>query len=251
MDLICKYCGRQNFKRRSDFSYHQNRCEKKPGSNRYEKIHTKCVCEKCGKEFENGKYSDGIRRFCGSSCANSHKVSEEQKKKTSETLKAKASFKPRPVCKDCGKELGLSNKSGYCKEHVGKHRVTTEAQRERYREIGKQNAAKHGSRSKNEIRFFELIQEKFPDALPNEPMFNGWDADIVIPSKKIAILWNGAWHYKDLLGGLKKIQNRDRIKYGEIVKKGYMPYIVVDFTSGKESTVQKELKRFEQFLQWI
>lgn len=138
-----------------------------------------------------------------------------------------------------------------CREHVNKHRVTTEAQRERYREIGKQNAAKHGSRSKNEIRFFELIQEKFPDALPNEPMFNGWDADIVIPSKKIAILWNGAWHYKDLLGGLKKIQNRDKIKYKEIVKKGYMPYIVVDFTSGKESTVQKELKRFEQFLQWL
>lgn len=47
------------------------------------------------------------------------------------------------------------------------------------------------------------------------------------------------------------IQNRDKIKYNEIVKKGYMPYIVVDFTSGKESTVQKELKRFEQFLQWI
>ena len=64
-------------------------------------------------------------------------------------------------------------------------------------------------------------------------------------------MWNGAWHYKDLLGGLKMIQNRDKIKYNEIVKKGYMPYIVVDFTSGKESTVQKELKRFEQFLQWI
>lgn len=96
-----------------------------------------------------------------------------------------------------------------------------------------------------------MIKGKFPDALPNEPMFNGWDADIVIPSKKIAILWNGAWHYKDLLGGLKMIQNRDKIKYNEIVKKGYMPYIVVDFTSGKESTVQKELKRFEQFLQWL
>ena len=167
MDLICKYCGRQNFKRRSDFSYHQNRCEKKPGSNRYEKIHTKCVCEKCGKEFENGKYSDGIRRFCSSSCANSHKVSEEQKKKTSETLKAKSKskFKPRLTCKDCNKELYPSNKSGYCIKHASKHRVITETQRERYREIGKQNAAKHGSRSKNEIGFFELVQKKFPPML--------------------------------------------------------------------------------------
>ena len=250
MKYVCKYCGKFDFQRQSDFSYHQNRCELNPCSEKYRKFHQIRVCEKCGKSFEN-KSLWSLRRFCSKSCANSHEVSEEQKKKTSETLLAKSRKFPRPVCKDCGKELCLTCKSGYCREHVNKHRVTTEAQRERYREIGKQNAAKHDSRSKNEIRFFELIQEKFPDALPNEPMFNGWDADIVIPSKKIAILWNGAWHYKDLLGGLKKIQNRDKIKYKEIVKKGYMPYIVVDFTSGKESTVQKELKRFEQFLQWL
>lgn len=29
-------------------------------------------------------------------------------------------------------------------------------------------------------------------------MFNGWDADIIIEDLKIAILWNGKWHYEKI-----------------------------------------------------
>lgn len=45
-------------------------------------------------------------------------------------------------------------------------------------------------RSKNEIYFSDLCKSKFV-ILTNNQMFNGWDADIIIPNLKIAILWNG------------------------------------------------------------
>ena len=47
-----------------------------------------------------------------------------------------------------------------------------------------------------------------------------WDADIIIHDYKIAILWNGAWHYKQISknSSLIQIQNRDVIKINEIKK---------------------------------
>lgn len=92
------------------------------------------------------------------------------------------------------------------------------------------------------------MKKKFPDILHNVPMFNGWDADIIIPSKNIAILWNGRFHYEDIFGQLKQIQNRDKIKYNEIVKNGYMPYIVVDLKKYSKNKCEDELKRFDNFL---
>lgn len=50
-------------------------------------------------------------------------------------------------------------------------------------------------------------------------MFNGWDADIIIPNIKVAVLWNGKWHYEQIKKGhsVKQVQNRDKIKLKEIV----------------------------------
>ena len=42
------------------------------------------ICEKCGKEHD-GSFGSG--RFCSRSCANSHKHSEVQKQKISNSLK--------------------------------------------------------------------------------------------------------------------------------------------------------------------
>lgn len=75
-------------------------------------------------------------------------------------------------------------------------------------------------RSKNEIAFCELCEKYFKNVKHNEQMFNGWDADVIIEDIKVAVLWNGPWHYRQLFEGhnLKQIQNRDRIKIKEIEK---------------------------------
>lgn len=105
-------------------------------------------------------------------------------------------------------------------------------------------------RSKNEIHFAKLCTEKFKNVLTNAPIFNGWDADIVIDDYKIAVSWNGQWHYVPIISEnyLNKIQLRDRFRNENIIKCGYKHYSVKDM--GKENPVFVE-QEFQKFLKWI
>jgi hypothetical protein len=80
---------------------------------------------------------------------------------------------------------------------------------------GKASAAKRVKRSKDEIKLFEMCKHVFDDVQSNLIVANGWDADIVIGSCKLAILWHGPWHYRDMKmnnHSLKQVQMRDEIK---------------------------------------
>ena len=63
---------------------------------------------------------------------------------------------------------------------------------------GLKSSSNLNRRSKNEILFAEFLKRIIsPEEIYfNENMFNGFDADIIIPSIKLAILWNGIWHLK-------------------------------------------------------
>lgn len=104
-------------------------------------------------------------------------------------------------------------------------------------------------RSKNEIHFFNLIKTEFADAMSNEPMFDGWDADVIIPSLKIAIHWDGPWHWKQISKkqSLKQVQNRDQIKRKIIEEHGYCNYVIKD-DSKKSSSCEFVEKEFEKFM---
>lgn len=73
------------------------------------------ICEKCGKEHD-GSFGSG--RFCCRSCANSKTHSEETKKKIQKALKGRilnpSINRTTRYCVECGKKLGIRNKSGYC-----------------------------------------------------------------------------------------------------------------------------------------
>ena len=91
-----------------------------------------------------------------------------------------------------------------------------------YQEIASKNGRlsvnSQERRSKNEIYFSELCSNYF-EIKTNEAFFDGWDADIIIHSEKIAILWNGIWHYKQIskTQSLQQVQARDKIKL-DIIK---------------------------------
>lgn len=88
-------------------------------------------------------------------------------------------------------------------------------------------------RSKNEILFFELCQKTFNKVTANDPMFDGWDADVLIHDHKVAVLWNGDWHYKEMgcyNHSLKQVQNRDNYKQRLIMDHGWRVYIIRDTT---------------------
>lgn len=83
--------------------------------------------------------------------------------------------------------------------------------------------------------------------MTNEPLFEGWDADIIIPSLKVAVLWNGPWHYKQISkkSSLAQIQTRDKLKLDAIVRCGYVPHVIKDMGKHNKEFV---LEQFEKFI---
>ena len=110
---------------------------------------------------------------------------------------------------------------------------------------GKVSAQKQSRRSQNEIYFAELCSQYFT-ITTNEQFFDGWDADVIIHSDKIAILWNGAWHYKQIskTQSLKQVQARDKVKTAIIKKKEYDPYVIIDMGKYDKSFVEQEFAAF-------
>lgn len=155
------------------------------------------------------------------------------------------------VCKDCGKTfIKNKNKSGYCNICVHKHYkdfISNEGKL-KLRNAGLKSCQtqKETRRSKNEIAFCELCEKYFKNVKHNEQMFNGWDADVIIEDFKIAVLWNGPWHYRQITKNhsVKNVQNRDKIKIEEIKKAGYIPYIIKDDGKYNTNKVENEFNLF-------
>ena len=193
-------------------------------------------CEKCGKEynvnvtqeqFEKGKY----KKNCSSKCSHSRILSNDIKEKISKSTKLSVPKKLR-ICKCCGKQYlynkGISTRivcSKECSEYIRTHKkeFMTDDAIKKLSEAGKKaaNNSFNLKRSKAEIYFANLCKEKYNNVLTNERLFNGWDADIILPDFKIAILYNGKWHYEEISKkvSLSQIQNRDKIKISEIFQK--------------------------------
>lgn len=117
---------------------------------------------------------------------------------------------------------------------------------------GKASAIKQSQvrRSKNEIKLADLCENYFDNVMTNKAIFNGWDADIIIEDYKIAILWNGKWHYEKITKShsVEQVQTRDNIKISEIIKSGYIPYVIKDMGKEDENFVNKQ---FEVLLEYI
>ena len=105
-------------------------------------------------------------------------------------------------------------------------------------------------RSKNEIYFYELCSKYLNcQVLPNHSMFDGYDADIVIPDLKIAIEWNGKWHYAQVhkFHDFERTQRNDKKKKAMIEKSQYDLYIIKDMGGYNKKFVEQ----FELFKEYI
>jgi len=110
---------------------------------------------------------------------------------------------------------------------------------------GKVSATRQSRRSKNEIYFSEVCSKDFT-ITTNEPFFDGWDADVIIHSEKVAIMWNGQWHYKQIskTQSLKQVEARDKVKTAIIQKYGYTPYVIKDMGKYNTKFVEQEFEIF-------
>ena len=216
----------------------------------------KVNCQACNNEFivkERAKlYPRKSVYFCNRSCANKRIHSNETKNKIRKSLtktdKNQSFTKSCPSCnsiltyksqRHLRRSLRLNQVCVSC-------RVKNSKISGQYKRMGLKSIDSQQRRSKNEIYFAELCKNYFGNVLTNEQIFNGWDADVILPEQKIAVLWNGVWHYKQIRknNSLEQIQNRDKIKLQEIKRSGFVPYIIKDMGSFDTLFVEKKFNEF-------
>lgn len=204
------------------------------------------ICENCNVEHD-GSYATG--RFCSKKCSCSFSASKNRiitNKKISDTLKLKhKKIILIKTCKYCNNEYNANKKSQvYCS------RICTNRNIARLGGLESAKIQSENRRSKNEILFADLCKKHFSEVLTNVNMFNGWDADVIIPEIKYAILWNGNWHHKKITKNhsILQVQNRDKIKIKEIKSFGYEPYVIDDFGKVNENFVNLKFKEFLDYL---
>jgi hypothetical protein len=172
------------------------------------------LCKYCGQSIP---YELRSNLFCDKLCYSKAKIKLKSK---SPPRKQKLYYY---VCKFCGSNASSKKRENFwCNEKV--------CVRLRRSEIGKICSAKQPRRSKDEIKLYDLLTPFF-DLSHNIPIANGWDADIILKDHKIAILWNGPWHYKEMgfsNHSLKQVVNRDCIKIEEFEKLGWSILIYQD-----------------------
>jgi hypothetical protein len=147
------------------------------------------------------------------------------------------------ICKNCKKEF------------KGTWRLTCSNQCLKIIQIkaGLSSQESQPKRSKGEILFYELCCKYFKNesVLSNPSMFidknnNKWDMDIVIPKYKIAIAYNGIYHYQQIgtKHKLKQVQSRDNIKKQIVFNNGYIFYEIKDLGKYNIYFVYKEFHKF-------
>jgi len=221
-------------------------------------------CERCNEKI---KEVYGTGRFCSQKCARSSATAlnrEAISKKTSDTVKKKFSHiyeDTTKECLHCNEKFTVSYKrknKKFCdiscatkyKFNEKNPQYEENMRKARLAGIASSQLQRETRRSKNEIYFAQLCTDKFANVLCNEPMFDGWDADVIIPDLKIAVMWNGPWHRRKITKkhSVKQVQTRDKIKVDKIRAAGYNEYVIDDDGKFDKKFVEEQFEKLLKFL---
>ena len=188
-------------------------------------------CLTCNKEIKHSQ------KFCSNSCATI--TNNKKRVKKSKPILNKRKY----ISKYCPISFCI-----ICNAYIKNDRRTCskECYLQKMREAGKKSASIKTRRSKDEIKLFELCHKEFPNVKSNIVLVDGWDADIILLDQKIAILWNGPWHYKQMPHknhSLKQVQTRDSIKIKTLQDFGWNVLIYEDRHFTPETAFQDIMLR--------
>lgn len=174
-------------------------------------------------------------KYCSRSCgaAFTNKMKGERSQATKDKISKAFADKPKheapltsSTCMVCNTTFQTKRNGGYVRQVCSDACLTEHRSR-----IGRKSAATRVVRSKDEIKLFELCQQRYPDSQHNVVLSDGWDADISIPSLKVAILWHGIWHREQMSfnnHSLSQVQTRDRRKTEALIKAGWTVIVYHD-----------------------
>lgn len=262
--IYCSYSCRNSYvnKHIRDYTKISETLSKKT-KEKYSKNIKKCLF--CDKDLP---YEKRNNKFCNRSCSASYNNKEIKNNenynnirkiknlKIKKSLLGKGHDDVEIKCEFCGNNFIVKyskRKQKFCNKSCStKFRMSKKENIDFMREIGRKSANKQSKnrRSKNEKYLSELCEKYFKSVRTNETIFNGWDADIIVDDIKVAILWNGKWHYEKITEkhSVKQVQNRDKIKIKEIKRFGYTPYIIKDMGRENKEFVEKEFEKIKKSL---
>ena len=172
--------------------------------------------------------------FCSRKCANSKKHSNETKLKISESLNSIVRTPRTPkykriVCSGCALEFNS----------YGRVTCSDSCLHQSFVNAGIRSANKLIRRSKDEIALYDLCIKWFSNVTHNDTSITGsWDADILIHEHKVAVLWNGPWHYMQMPHknhSLAQVTIRDRLKVNAFESVGWKVLVFEDRTHTPQS----------------
>jgi hypothetical protein len=194
------------------------------------------------KRIENGFSLKGkIKNIKCNKCNSLVEVKINRSKKNFLCENCKVPRIPKEYKKNCflcNKEIIARYNVKYCKEclPIARHNAAVASVKSQIEKRA----------SKNENFFAQMCKDFFGEnnVITNEAIFkdvngNYWDADVIIPSIKIAISWNGEfWHSS------KRCAARDKIKDSIIKDNGYYHYIINDSGRFNIEYVQNQFHKF-------
>lgn len=210
-------------------------------------------CSECNKPIRvlpsAEKRSKTGRFFCQQSCAAQHNnrlrpAGHESRLRGGLKLKSPIPYKKRlyirrmnqPLkdftCRTCKLQFKSRSKKQLCSACF----ILWKS--EHGRAMGLKSAKIQVKRSKQEIELFEMCNKHFTNVSHNIDLCSGWDADIILNNERIAVLWNGPWHYKQMPHknhSLLQVQNRDKIKQRVLTEAGWRVLIFEDRSYTPES----------------
>jgi hypothetical protein len=188
--------------------------------------HYKLICTLCKNHFDRpSHYKKREKPFCSHTCSDSYRITLRELE-----------------CLWCNKKTTRrpSEIRGniFCDKSCAASYNNTKRRKSR--------------RSKCEKLLFNLILEEFPylDILPNDKtLLDGYEADIAIPSLKLAIEWNGIVHYKPIYGEekLTKIKQIDGEKLVVANSKNINLIVIPDLVS-KECYVKEAFLEIKKII---
>lgn len=259
LKLKCEHCGKEFYVQKK---YIVHEIKKTKGHLRF--------CSKSCSVSQNNKnrvLSTTTKDKISKSITNYHRLNgrigkpkKEKKEKIvigcKQNVSRENALKER-TCKVCGRIYTLQEEntsfktcSCECRDYLLKHpkEFLEKTSLDKMSKSGRKSIEIQGNsrRSKNEIYFCELCEKYFNNVKHNTPLFNGWDADIIIEDIKTAILWNGKWHYEKITKkhSVEQVQNRDKIRIDEIIKMGYTPYVIKDMGKYNPEFVEEKFNEF-------
>lgn len=245
--MECRYCNtyfNPNILRKL---YCSKECSAKYHNKNRKKF--KLSCNNCDTEFYS-KHKE--QKYCGLKCSNERfskeKYSEMGKKGRSLQLKEKILLKD--TIREC-----LYCKNNYTPRHSVQKYCSSACSHIHVNILIKNGVINTNSnnRGKGEIYFADLCIKYFgdEDIICNQKIFkdkNGglWDADIIIKSLKLCVLYDGIFHFKQVKKqmNLAQIQSRDKLKRNIIIRNGYTYYTVKDLGKFNKQFVINEFNLF-------